>query len=158
MRKKSIRARRCPVCGEAMIKHGRSASGTQRWRCASCALASTAPRADKARRSQLGEFLDWLLEAAPQRKRHESARNFRKRTGWCWRLEPSIRPDGVVHHVVMADGTYMNGWCLPAAIDGISGEVLAWQWCERESTAAYNAEIKAELEARLNGPAGESQA
>ena len=139
MRKKSIRARRCPVCGEAMVKHGRSASGAQRWRCAACAITSTAPRADKARRAQLGEFLDWLLEAAPQRKRHESARNFRKRTDWCWDLSPRIIPDGVVHHVVMADGTYMNGWCLLTAIDANGGEVLAWQWCERESTAAYNA-------------------
>lgn len=61
--------------------------------------------------------MDWLLEAAPQRKRPESARNFRKRVDWCWRLEPRIEPDGVVHRVVMADGTYVNGWCLLTAID-----------------------------------------
>ncbi|AGH40624.1 transposase [Bifidobacterium thermophilum RBL67] len=38
----------------------------------------------------------------------------------------------------MADGTYMNhGWCLVIAIDGESGEVLGFQWCSRESKAAY---------------------
>ena len=74
---------KCPVCGNAMITHGRSASGAQRRRCATCALTPTASRADKARRCQLDEFLDWLLGAAPQRRRRESARNFRKRVGWC---------------------------------------------------------------------------
>ncbi|KOA59037.1 transposase [Bifidobacterium animalis subsp. animalis MCC 0499] len=127
------------MCGNAMIKHGRSASGAQRWRCATCALTSTAPRADKARRCQLDEFLDWLLGAAPQRRRRESARNFRKRVDWCWGLAPGIEPDGVVHHTVMADGTYMNGWCLLVAIDGEDGEMLAWQWCDRESADAYKA-------------------
>lgn len=38
----------------------------------------------------------------------------------------------------MADGTYMgHGWCLIIAIDGESGEVLAFQWCAHESKAAY---------------------
>lgn len=97
-----------------MIKHGRSASGAQRWRCATCALTSTAPRADRARRRQLDEFLDWLLGAAPQRRRAESARNFRKRVDWCWQLAPRIEPDGVVHHTVMADG---NERLVPAGRD-----------------------------------------
>ena len=65
---------------------------------------------------------------------------FRRRSAWCWDLEPRIHPDGVVHHVVMADGTYVNGWCLLTAVDGtISGEVLARQWCSRETSAAYKA-------------------
>lgn len=33
----------------------------------------------------------------------------------------------------------MNGWCLLVAIDGEDGEMLAWQWCDRESAAAYKA-------------------
>ena len=72
-------------------------------------------------------FLDWLLEAAPQRRLGCDARTFRRRSAWCWDLEPRIHPDGVVHHVVMADGTYVNGWCLLTAVDGNDGEVLAWQ-------------------------------
>ena len=60
-------------------------------------------------------------------------------TRGCWQLEPHIEPDGVVHHVVMADGTYVNDWCLLTAVDGGDGEALAWQWCDRESTTAYKA-------------------
>ena len=120
-----------------MRGNGHDRMGRQRWQCDGCRLTAGIRNGAKRRRAQLDEFLDWLLEAAPQRKRPESARNFRKRVDWCWRLEPCIEPDGVVHRVVMADGTYVNGWCLLTAVDGGDGEVLAWQWCDRESTAAY---------------------
>lgn len=123
------------------MKHGRTASGSQRWRCASCALTSTAPRRDAARRAQLREFLGWLLSGKAQWETGGTGgRAFRKRTGWCWRLRPAIAPDGRKRHVVMADGTYVaHGWCLLVAIDGATGETIAWQWCDRESTAAYMA-------------------
>ena len=43
------------------------------------------------------------------------------------------RPPDAKHHTVMADGTYMgHGWRLIIAIDGESGEVLAFQWCAHE--------------------------
>lgn len=49
-----------------------------------------------------------------------------------------IAPPDAKRHTVMADGTYMgHGWCLIIAIDGESGEVLAFQWCAHESKAAY---------------------
>ena len=88
-----------------MRKNGHDRMGRQRWQCDECRLTAGTRNNTKRRRTQLAEFLDWLLEAAPQRKRPESARNFRKRVDWCWRLEPRIEPDGVVHRVVMADGT-----------------------------------------------------
>ncbi len=122
-----------------MRKNGHDRMGRQRWQCDGCRLTAGTRNNTKRRRTQLAEFLDWLLEAAPQRKRPESARNFRKCVDWCWRLAPRIEPDGVVHRVVMADGTYVNGWCLLTAVDGEDGEVLAWQWCARENTAAYKA-------------------
>lgn len=87
--------------------------------------------------------MDWLLEAAPQRKRPESARNFRKRVDWCWRLEPRIEPDGVVHRVVMADGTYVNGWCLLTAIDGEDGEVLALRMVRKGEHSRLQGAVRA---------------
>lgn len=62
-------------------------------------------------------------------------RIFRRHSSWCWGLEPHIRPDspeGVVYRVVVASSAYVNGCCLRAAIDGMSGKVLARQWCNRE--------------------------
>ncbi|WP_129896116.1 IS1/IS1595 family N-terminal zinc-binding domain-containing protein [Bifidobacterium pseudolongum] len=109
MRTRSKQAKKCPVCQSPMRKNGHDRMGRQRWQCDECRLTAGTRNNTKRRRTQLAEFLDWLLEAAPQRKRPESARNFRKRVDWCWRLEPRIEPDGVVHRVVMADGTYVNG-------------------------------------------------
>ena len=131
MRTKSKRARLCPVCGGPMRKNGRTKAGAQRWKCPGCALSTTAPRRDGRRRAQLGEFLDWLLSGKRQWDMDGAdGRAFRKRVGWCWRLRPAIPPDGVVRHVIMADGTYMaHGWCLLIAIDGLTGEPVAFQWC-----------------------------
>ena len=47
-------------------------------------------------RAPLAEFLNWLLEVAPQRKCARRARGFRKRMGWHWQLASRIEP-GEVH-------------------------------------------------------------
>ncbi|WP_241218368.1 IS1249 family transposase [Bifidobacterium castoris] len=122
-----------------MRKNGHDRNGRQRWQCDTCKATTTATIESRSRVSLLRAFLDWLLEAAPQRRPGCDAHTFRRRSAWCWDLSPRIHPDGVVHHVVMADGTWVNGWCLLTAIDGTDGEVLAWQWCSHESTAAYQA-------------------
>ena len=122
-----------------MRKNGHDRNGRQRWQCDACKATTTASVEARGRAAVLRSFLDWLLEASPQRRLGCVARTFRRRSAWCWDLEPHVEPDGVVHRVVMADGTWVNGWCLLAAIDGEDGEVLAWQWCARESTAAYKA-------------------
>ena len=62
MRARSVRARICPVCCDPMRKHGRAASGSQRWRCTACNPTATAPRAvPPARTEQVapGEFIAW---------------------------------------------------------------------------------------------------
>ena len=56
-------------------------------------------------------------------------RALRKRIVWCWSIRLRIAPPDAKRHTVMADGTYMgHGWRLIIAIDGESGEVLAFQW------------------------------
>lgn len=132
-----------------MRRHGRNRSGTQRWMCPSCSIASTARRQDRARAAQLREFLDWLLTGRTQEQMGAmGARAWRKRVGWCWNIKPAITPDGVVHHTLMADGTYMaHGWCLLIAIDGQTGQVIDRQWCHQENTAACTA-----LFSRIPGP------
>ena len=61
------------------------------------------------------------------------ARALRKRIAWCWSIQLRIAPPDAKRHTVMADGTYMgHGWCLIIAINGESGEVLAFQWWTHE--------------------------
>ena len=75
-----------------MRGNGHDRMGRQRWQCDGCRLTAGIRNGAKRRRAQLDEFLDWLLETASQRRRVESARNFRKRVDWCWQLEPHIEP------------------------------------------------------------------
>jgi len=50
---------------------------------------------------------------------------------------------GEIYNEIQVDGTYLDdGWCLLTAING-DGEVVNWQWCNKESTVAYNSLLKA---------------
>lgn len=86
-------------------------------------------------------FLDWVTGTRTMRESAASIgvsrQAFASRVAWCWNVRPSIAPDGVVHHYIEADGTYVPyGWCLLVAT-GEDGGPLAWQWCDRENAAAY---------------------
>lgn len=123
-----------------MKKNGRTGKGAQRWKCQACRLSSTMPQRGRKQARTLEEFLSWLLGPSSQTASASAgdARALRKRTAWCWSIRPRIAPPDTKRHTIMADGTYMShGWCLIIAIDGESGEVLAFQWCAHESKAAY---------------------
>lgn len=120
-----------------MKKNGHDRLGRQRWMCPGCRTTGAVRDLSRRRRAELAEFLGWLLAPSPQ---PSGSRAFRKRTSWCWGLRPVLEPDAAARHVVMADGTYLKGGgCLLIVIDGLSGEVIAWQWCVRESTDEYTA-------------------
>lgn len=120
-----------------MRKNGRSAAGTQRWKCAHCNLGTSGGRKDRTRNAQLRSFLSWLLGGGGQGAPSQ-AKALRRHTAWCWGLQPFIEPDGLPHPVVMADGTYVgHGHCLLVVCDGLTGSVLAWRWCRQENSNSY---------------------
>ena len=110
-----------------------------RWRCKACGASCVRSRIDVTRRAQLAWFVDWLLGTASQRSRGGgTGRSFRASTRWCWNIEvPQPTLTGEVLPTVMLDGTYFQGWCLLIAFSG--SHVLGWQWCNRESKAAWSA-------------------
>lgn len=131
VRTPSSKAKKCPACGRAMKKNGRTGKGTQRWKCRACRLSSTMPQRGRRRARTLEEFLSWLPGPSSQTASESTgdAHALRKRIAWCWSIRPRIAPPDAKRHTVMADGTYMgHGWRLIIAIDGESGEVLAFQW------------------------------
>lgn len=118
-----------------MKKNGHDRLGSQRWMCTDCNATRGVRHYRRRDRGELGAFLAWLLGPAAQ---PGPSCTFRRRTAGCWRIHPRLETDGVVRHVLMADGTYLrHGRCLLTAIDGASGAVVAFRWCRHETTADY---------------------
>ncbi|NLS11256.1 IS256 family transposase, partial [Nesterenkonia sp. MY13] len=94
------------------------------------------------RRAQLNVFLSWLLGKDSQKQAGGgTGRSLRFSTAWCWDIEvPQPDPTGEVHRQVIVDGTYFNGWCVLIAHNG--AHVIGWQWCDKESKAAWAALFK----------------
>lgn len=90
-------------------------------------------------RAELDAFLGWLLGSGTQAATAlGSGRSFRRRTEWCWRVEPQLPVTGEVYDEVQVDGMYLrSNWCI--LIASHRGQVIAWQWCDREKTAAWTA-------------------
>ncbi|SNU02394.1 MULE transposase domain-containing protein [Ruaniaceae bacterium KH17] len=87
-------------------------------------------------------FLHWLLGKDSQADTDGTAsgRSFRRATQWCWELRPRIPLTGEVHEVLQIDGFNLRtGWCILTV--RANRNVIAWQWCARESQAAWSALI-----------------
>lgn len=125
------------ICAARLVKNGKTAAGTQRWRCPRCGASSVRERRDVTEREQLRRFLRWLTGKASQiEATGNTGRSFRRDTAWCWELEPRMPITGEVHEVVLVDGVWIGSWCLLIA-QSDTGNVIAWQWAARESTAAW---------------------
>lgn len=149
---------KCAVCNTTLVKNGKHPSGTQRWRCPRCGASSTKKRPDLRHKHQLRSFLSWLLGKHSQTDQGgpSAARQFRRNTGWCWDVEPRLGPVTTTHHSILVDGIYIGSWCLLIAVTE-SLQVLAWQWCARESAAAWGAlltQIPAPVVVVCDGGAG----
>ena len=126
----------CGVCGTKLVKNGKTSSGRTRWRCRACGASTTQQRGDVTARAQLRDFHAWLLSSSPRTLHSQTHRSFRRNTSWCWDIEvPQPDPTGEVHRQIIVDGTYFGGWCVLIAHNGT--HVIGWQWCDRESKAAW---------------------
>lgn len=127
------------ICGGRFKRNGKTVAGKQRFRCLNCGASSSGTRADVSRRAELEAFLAWLLGKKSQTEITGTltGRSFRRRTQWCWRIEPVIPVTGEIYDQVQIDGIYLGSWsCLIA----ISGEhVMGWQWCDTEKKVAWAA-------------------
>lgn len=137
---KSPNTTHCLLCDTKLVKNGKTAAGTQRWKCPSCGASSSRKREDVTQKHQLVRFLVWLCgkHAQADLGGPSAARQFRRETSWCWAVEPRIGPVTTTHHTIMVDGIYIGTWCLLIAVTE-QLQVLAWQWCARESAAAWSA-------------------
>lgn len=128
------------VCGMRLVKNGKTAAGSQRWRCLSCGASQARRRPDVTARQQLRQFVCWVTGKQTQAEIDgtTSGRTFRRQAAWCWDIEPRLEPATGIHHAVLVDGIWISGWCLLIALSD-TGRVLAWQWSGGESVAAWKA-------------------
>ena len=84
-------------------------------------------------------FRRWLLEEFSARQLGLAKTSFANKTIWCWQVQgPKPSVTGEVYDQVLLDGIYLAyGWCLITATNG--EKIIAWQWCQRENSAAYQA-------------------
>lgn len=144
MRKPSSRARKCPVCQQPAIKHGRTAAGAQRWRCKDCSLSFTASQPARGETAQFETFNNYVTGKLSKNDLANLGRGSRstldRKWRWCWQV-PTPKPvvTGEIYDQIFLDGIYLNdGWALLTAVNQRM-EVIAWQWASRENTAAYQA-------------------
>ena len=129
----------CGVCGQKLVKNGKTSSRRTRWRCLACGASAVKSRPDISARAQADLFIKWLLEGYSVNQLGIGKPSFATKTAWCWQVEvPKPSVTGEVYDQVLLDGIYLAyGWCLITATNG--EKIIDWQWCQRENSAAYQA-------------------
>lgn len=128
------------LCKIPYVKNGRNSAGNQRWKCPKCGASTLRKREDRTRFFQLQQFLTWLLGKQTQQELSTgtTGRTFRHQTRWCWQIRPRIPVTGEIYDVIQIDGFNLRtGWCVLVATH--QGNVVGYQWCARESGAAWAA-------------------
>lgn len=124
----------CPICGNICIKHGRLASGSQRWFCKECKMAFT-PKIDNSAK-QLQIFLDWLFSKDSQKILPGEGRTFRRKTSQFWDIWPLPTKVEEKRDVLYVDGIYLGRkTCVLICCD--REYVLGWYLCRYEHAGAY---------------------
>ncbi|XBH20567.1 IS1249 family transposase [Jonesiaceae bacterium BS-20] len=130
--------KRCSICGQHLKKNGKSAAGSQRWKCTSCHAGTSFERPDNRRNAQVNQFAAWLLSTRPQAQvTAASDRSFRRNTAWCWHIIPLIPLTGEVYDEILIDGIHIGKMvCLIARTPQF---VVGWYWAQSESTETWRA-------------------
>ena len=136
MHEKKHGFRYCKYCQNKLRKHGKTAAGTQRWRCLKCASSTTHTRRDLARVFEIERFISWMLGKLAQHELEHASRTFREHISWCWSINVPPVLTGEVHHTIIIDGIRVGGMvCLIAMTNDY---VIAWQWVPYESSEYWS--------------------
>jgi hypothetical protein len=149
-----------------MQRHGKTAAGTQRWRCVDCALSSIRQRSDQRYRQYFRSFVKWLTgtreQSAIARELSISRMQLSRRFELCWSLPaPASPPATEADHVLILDGVYLSGRTNAVLIARNLTHVRSWDFHERECFLAWDrflARIPAPAVVVCDGQKGLSEA
>ena len=119
-----------------MIRHGRTSSGRQRWRCKPCKI-TTLNEIDSTAK-HLDEFLAWLLSRRRQVDLPGGGRSFRRRCEPLWQLWPFSPIVDEVHEVIFVDGIHLGRGAV-VLIAQTPDHVLGWYAARSENSRAWEA-------------------
>lgn len=125
-----------------MKKNGFTPAGTQRWRCTQGCRGSSVRNSQQANQhaATFRLFYTWITSGRSLNslaQEHNTTRQtLHARMKWCWLIQPDIEIDhNRVYDQLFIDGTYLNKQCLLIAAS--LTHVVAWLWCDKESTTNY---------------------
>lgn len=127
---------KCPICSEKMVRNGKTAAGTQRWKCTACWATSVNKIDNEAKR--LDEFLCWLLSKRRMADMPGGGRTFRRRTRDLWALWPLPPLVDEVHRVVYVDGIHLGRKAV-VLIACSDEHVLGWYLAREEKSRSWEA-------------------
>ena len=133
---------RCPICTGLMKKNGYTQAGTQRWRCTQGCRGSSVRNSQQASKhaATFRLFYTWITSGRSlnslAQENNTTRQTLHARMKWCWLIQPDIGIDhNRVYDQLFIDGTYLNKQCLLIAAS--LTHVVAWLWCDKESTTNY---------------------
>ena len=119
-----------------MIRHGKTSTGRQRWRCKPCQI-TTLNEIDSTAK-HLDEFLAWLLGRRRQVDVPGGGRSFRRRCEPLWQLWPFSPILDEVHDVIFVDGIHLGRGAV-VLIAQTPDCVLGWCAARSENSWAWEA-------------------
>ena len=119
-----------------MIRHGKTSTGRQRWRCKPCKI-TTLNEIDSTAK-HLDEFVAWLLGRRRQADLPGGGRSFRRRCEPLWQLWPFSPIIDEVHDVIFVDGIHL-GRNAVVLIAQTPDCVLGWYAARSENSRAWGA-------------------
>ena len=119
-----------------MIRHGKTSTGRQRWRCKPCQI-TTLNEIDSTAK-HLDEFVAWLLGRRRQADMPGGGRSFRRRCEPLWQLWPFSPIVDEVHDVIFVDGIHLGRGAV-VLIAQTPDCVLGWYAARSENSRAWGA-------------------
>jgi len=128
---------KCKMCGNPLVKNGKTQTGKQRYKCKACNTSKVAKKENTTKRNELKLFIKWLIDSTKISDKISLSRStFFRKISWCWNIVPQILLSEKASKYIFVDATYIHrNLCL--LIVRNSQFVLNFSWAESENFEDY---------------------
>lgn len=126
----------CEICGQKLIKYGKTSSGKQRWYCNNCKVSCGITYDSTV--TDFNNFLDWLLNNKRLKHMSGNGRTFQRKSEQFWNIWPLSPIVDEIHKVIFVDGIYLTR-NLVLLIACNEKYVLSWYLARGENSRSWGA-------------------